>query len=271
MMQKNIFKPVIILILFTAIQVPAATAAETGGYIVQPAYDLYPEYSELYFTPRSADTVLLNEPEPSPVPLSDLPPWVLVILGIGAATPVLFGLCKHLSVTGFPVVGGFSRLTRKNILDNSSREIIYRCVKENPGAQLADLNKLTGFTYKNLIYHLDLLVNTGKITAGECKNTTRYFENSGKYSPEERTMLMYLNHQRDKNIIEVVFRNPGISRNEISRLVGISGPTISWHMRFLRNDNIVEQKKEGTVVRHYISEKMIKVYGSLLPGVSGQV
>ncbi len=268
MVQKKVVNRVLILIVFTTILIPAVTAAETGGYIVQPAYDLYPEYSDLYFTPRSADSVLLNEPEPSQIPLSDLPPWILVILGIGAATPVLFYLGKYLSVTGLPVVGGFSRLTRKNILDNSSRKTIYRYVKENPGVQLADLNKLTGFTYKNLIYHLNLLIRTGMITAGECKNTTRYFENSGQYSPEERTMLMYLNHQKDKNIIEVVFHNPGISRGEISSLVGISGPTISWHMHFLRNDDIIEQKKEGTIVRHYLSEKMIKVYDDLSPGVS---
>jgi predicted transcriptional regulator len=146
--------------------------------------------------------------------------------------------------------------------------MIYTYVKENPGIQTADLNKLTGFTYRNLIYHLNHLVNTGMITSGECKNTTRYFENSGKYSPEERTMLMYLNHRRDKKIIETVFRNPGISRSEISRHVGISGPTVSWHIHFLLNDNIIEQEKEGTVVRHYLSDKMLKVYDNLSSRVS---
>lgn len=260
MLKEKAANPFFILILLAAAVIPSVTAVETGGYVVQPAYELYPEYSDLYFTVRSPDTVLLNDPEPSPVPVFDLPLWILVVLGIGAAAPGVIHMGKHIPVTGLPVIGGFSRLKRNNILDNTSREIIYRCIKENPGVQIADLNKLTGLTYRNLIYHLNILVNMGMITSGECKNTTRYFENSGKFSYEERAMLMHLNHRRDRKIIETVLRNPGISRHEISRLVGISGPTVSWHMHFLIHDNIIEKEKEGTVVRHYLSDKMLRVY-----------
>lgn len=253
----------VLILLLVGAQIPLVIASETGGYIVQPAYDLYPEYSDLYFTPRSSETILLNEPDPSPIPFSDLPLWILVILGIGTVIPGIIYVGKHLSLNVIPFVGGFSRLTRKNILESSSREMIYRCIQKNPGVQLADLNRQTGFTYKNLLYHLNHLVKTGMIISDTCKKTARYFENSGKYSPDERIMIMHLNHQKDKKIIETVFHHPGISRHEISRLVGITGPTVSWHMRYLLNDKIIVQKKEGAIVRHQLSDTMLKVYTTL--------
>lgn len=253
---------IFILALLIAI-IPAAGAVETGGYVVQPAYGIYPEYSELYFTPRSANTVLLNNPIPTPINLTDLPPWVLVILGIAAVTPGIVYASKYLSAANLPLIGGFKRISRKNIFENASREMIFRCVKENPGIRLADLERSTGFSCKNLIYHLNILSIFGTVTSDECKNTTGYFENSGKFSREERTMMMHLNHPSDRKIVETILHHPGISRHEISNHVGISGPSVSWHMHFLLHDCIIEQKKEGNIARHYITVPMIKIYENI--------
>jgi len=254
---------VLILAIITAM-IPAAVAVETGGYVVQPAYGIYPEYSDLYFTPRLEDSVLLNDPIPTPIRLTDLPPWILVILCVATVTPGIIYLGKYLSAVNFPIIGGFRRISKNNILENSSREMIFQCVKENPGIQPADLERSTGFTYKNLIYHLNVLANFGVVTSDKCKNTTRYFENSGEFSHEERAMLMHLNHPSDKKIIETVLHHPGISRHEISSHVGISGPSVSWHMHFLRHDQIIEQRKEGTIARHYLSDRMFRVYENVV-------
>ncbi len=250
---------VIALVFFSAIA-PAAMAVETGGYVVQPAYDLYPEYSELYFTPHSPDTVLLNDPAPTPIRLADLPPWILVALGIVAITPGIIFTAKYLSAANLPLIGGFKRVSEKNLFENPSRTAIFRCVKENPGVRLAEIERLTGFTYKNLIYHLNLLKNFGKITSSECKNTVGFFENAGKFSPDERAMIMHLKHQSERKILETIACNPGISRQEISRNLGISGPSVSWHIHFLLHDRIIEQKKEGNIVRHYLCDPMIEIY-----------
>jgi predicted transcriptional regulator len=239
-------------------------AIETGGYVVQPAYDLYPEYSDLYFTPRSEETVLLNDPVPETINLSDLPLWILVVLGVTAVSSVIICLCKCFSSSGLFLIGGFKRVSRKNILKNPSRSEIYNYVKENPGVQMADIGKCTGNTYKNLVYHLDLLIGFGMITMMKCKNTVRYFENSGSFSDAERKMIMHLKHGSDKKIIEAVLNHRGISRHEISSYAGISGPSVSWHMHFLVDDQIIVQEKEGTITRHYLTGPMIEVYEDVI-------
>jgi predicted transcriptional regulator len=253
----------ILLLAIAAMMAPAVTAVETGGYVVEPAYDIYPEYSDVYFTPRSNETVLLNEPEPAPIQINDLPPWILILLGIIAVAPGVAFLGKYLSATNLPIIGGFRRVSRNNILDNSSRTMIYASVKENPGIQLSDLKRSTGFSYKNLSYHLNVLTSFHMITAEECKNTTRYFENSGTFSQEERVMLMHLSRPSDRKIIEAVLHHPGISRREISSHIGISGPSVSWHMHFLLNDRIIYQRKEGAVARHYLTGDMATVYENM--------
>jgi len=249
----------IIPLLIVLTIVPVA-AIETGGYTVGPAYGIYPEYSELYFTRHSPDTVLLNDPSPDPISIADLPGWVLVVLGITAATPGIIFAAKYLSAANPSLIAGFRRISQKNLFQNSSREEIYRCVKENPGAGLAEIERSTGFTYRNMIYHLNLLKNFGKITSSECKNTEGFFENSGKFSPEERAMILHLKHKSDRKILEVIAQNPGVSRNEISARVGISGPSVSWHIHFLLHDRIIEQRKDGTLARHYVPDSMLRIY-----------
>lgn len=249
----------LILVLVLAMT-GVALADETGGYIVQPAYGLYPEYSELYFTPHSADTVLLNDPAPTPISLADLPPGVLILLGIAALTPCLICLGKYLSATQFTLVGGFRRVTKKNLLSTRSRETIFKYIREHPGARLRDIKEATGFTYKNLMYHLSILANFGAVTSGVSKKSVGYFENSGKFSRNERTLMLHLRQPREKKILEIIAQNPGVSRKEIGRLAGISGPSVSWHMAGLLYDRIIEQRRDGTVARHYIAEEMRNLY-----------
>lgn len=261
----------IFILAILSLITPVTTAVETGGYVVEPAYGIYPEYSDVYFTPCSEETVLLNEPEPTPIRLAELPAVVLVILGIATVTPGAVYLGKHLFAANVPIIGGFQRISRKNIFDSSSRERVFCCIKEHPGAQLSDLKRFTGFSYKNLTYHLDVLASFNVITLEKCKNTTRYFKNSNKFSDEERAMLMHLSHSSDKKIIETVLHHPGVSRSEISHMIGISGPSVSWHMRFLLDDRIIEQRKEGTVARHYLTGEMISVYESVAKRVFAAV
>jgi predicted transcriptional regulator len=98
----------------------------------------------------------------------------------------------------------------------------------------------------------------------KCKNTVRYFENSGSFSDAERKMIMHLKHGSDKKIIEAVLNHRGISRHEISSYAGISGPSVSWHMHFLVDDQIIVQEKEGTITRHYLTGPMIEVYEDVI-------
>src|SRR5208337_4397293 len=214
-MRKSSLILILVLVLAMA---GGAAADETGGYVVQPAYGIYPEYSELYFTSHSADTVLLNDPTPTPISLADLPPGVLILLGIAVVTPGIICVGKYLTAANFPLVGGFKRVTKKNLFESRSREAIFQCVKEQPGAHLHDLKQATGFTYKNLIYHLKMLTSFGAVTSAECKKTVGYFENSGRFTRDERAMMLHLKHPSERKILEIIARHPGISRKEISRL-----------------------------------------------------
>lgn len=251
------------LVLFLVLVMAGGAAAdETGGYVVRPAYGLYPEYSELYFTPHSADTVLLNDPTPTPISLAELPPGVLILLGIAALTPCVICLCKYLPAAQFTLTGGFRRVTKNNILSTRSREQIFQYIREHPGAYLHDIKEATGFTYKNLIYHLKVLTNFGAVTSAECKKSTGYFENSGKFSRTERALMLHLKQPREREILDIIAQHPGISRKEIGMLAGISGPSVSWHMTGLLNDRIIEQRREGTVARHYLAEEMRNLYES---------
>ena len=206
--------------------------------------------------------MLLNHPNPTPISLADLPPGVLILLGIAALTPGIICLGKYLSAAHFSLVGGFKRVTKKNIFTTRSREIIFQYIREHPGSRVHDIKKATGFTFQNLIYHLKVLMNFGAVTSTECKKSVGYFENSGKFTRDERAMMLHLKQPRERKILEIVNQHPGISRKEIGLLAGISGPSVSWHMAGLLNDGssnnggkeplpgIIFQMRCGTSTRH---------------------
>ncbi|MDN7025855.1 winged helix-turn-helix transcriptional regulator [Methanoculleus sp. FWC-SCC1] len=238
-----------------------ASAIETGGYVVRPGYDAYPEYSDIYFETITMGD-LREEPNPLPIPPEDLPLSVLFVLGIVAAVPLIAYLAKHLSLSHLPIIGGRSRISKKSLFENRTRETILRAVKENPGISLAELEAMAGSTYKNLRYHLDILEKFGMVVRYE-SDTLRYFAHAGKFSQDERRMLACLGNRRDKMIIDVVAGNPGISRQEIGSAVGISGPSVSWHVGRLEREGILVRQRDGSTVRHYLADDLLDTYRAI--------
>lgn len=230
----------------------AVSAIETGGYAVRPGYDHYPEYGEIYFeTITQGD--LREEPHPPPIPPGDLPLPVLFILGIAAVAPLLASAGKYLSFPHLPLLGGYSRISKRNLCENPIREKILQAVNEHPGISLAHIESLVGSTYKNLRYHLDLLEKHGMVVKYK-SDVIRYFPQPGICTPDRRQILARMRNRRAREIMDFIAKRPGASRKEISRAIGISGPSVSWHIDRLEREGIVIRKREGNIVRHFIAD-----------------
>jgi len=61
----------------------------------------------------------------------------------------------------------------------------------------------------------------------------------------KRLRLLYLVAERPRNV------------SELTEMLGVSQPTVSHHLRILRDRGLVEARKEGTTVYYFLSNPRI--------------
>ena len=242
------------LVLAFALILPVM-AIETGGYEVRPAYSFSPDDTSRNFIPASSTSPFSDEPEPQPIAYSDLPLAVLLVLAIAGICTFLAYLLKLFVSGNLPLIPGLVKLQRKELLVNASRNLIFRAIRENPGINPAEIERMTNLTNKNVAYHLNKLLDYQLIVDMESANGKGYFRNTSTDSSSERMLCLHSKNPTERTIIAILSSNPGISRKEIGRIAGISGPSVSWHISRLEKDNIVEKIREGTLVHHYLREE----------------
>jgi predicted transcriptional regulator len=243
----------IFLALVIILTVPVL-AIETGDYEVRPAYSILPDAAALDPIPVSSAHPFTNDPEPQQIDYSDLPPAILLILAIVGFLSFLVFFFKLVFPGNLPVITGLAKIKRKELLDNASRNLVYTAIRKNPGINPSEIETITQLTNKNVMYHLNKLLDYHMIVVEKSANGKGYFQNSAASTSSDRMAVLHSKNPNERLIIEILLANPGISRKEISTIASISGPSVSWHISRLVSDNIVEKIKRGTIVHHFIKE-----------------
>jgi predicted transcriptional regulator len=104
-----------------------------------------------------------------------------------------------------------------------------------------------------LRYHIDTLVYHGKVTVSRARGIFRYFENHGRYSEFERQALPYTRNPVSKSLLAVIEKFPGVTQNSLADHIGITCPTVRWHMERFESDRIVRAVREGRNVCYYLT------------------
>jgi predicted transcriptional regulator len=231
-MSRTLFRlSVVVLITILAMVVFPVAGQE---YIVRSGYDSPPPAMAAPQTPEL-------------VSFWALPLWVMIAQLVLVPVEVFAMLKLWLCL-------GFRRVFGANVLEQDIRSKIYDHIRENPGIHLHGLSCETGIAMGTLRYHLNILRLTHKITMAEDAATVRFYENSGTYNETEQQLLKHLRNQTTRKILYALMERPEITRQELAFEVGITGPSITWHMKRLENDRIVTTKKTGRSVIYEIPQ-----------------
>jgi predicted transcriptional regulator len=235
-MKRALVSAALLGILCMTIAVPAVALPQ--DYVVEPAFGAVGT--------ASTDVV--------PVTFLDLTFREMLIIGALAVCPAfvcpveIFFALKLLSCFGF------RRIVRGNILASTIRNTLYSLIRSRPGISFVDLLDETGISRGALTYHLALMRISGKIVPLADHGITGYFENSGKYDRNEQQLFKYLRQDTDKQILLSLAKNPLMSRRDFEKVLGVSGPTISWHMKRLVDDGLLSIRKDGRFSRYILSD-----------------
>lgn len=254
---KGVSLSAVLLVFLLAALAPPASAF-MQDYSVEPAFGA---------TGMAAADVI-------PITFWDLTLREMVIIGALAISPALVFPVEIFFAVKILSCFGFRRIVRSNVLASTLRHTIYSLIQSRPGISFSELLQETGISRGALSYHLTLMRVSGKIILLKDHGTISYFENSGKYGDGEQKVIKYLRQDMDKKILLTLARNPLMSRTDFERILGVSGPTVSWHMKRLIEDGILNVRKDGRFSRYALSEgtkfSLMKYCGDVpgLPGMS---
>lgn len=226
----------VLLLLFA---VP--TAALPATYIVEPAFG----------------AAGFAAPDVIPVSFWDLTLREMVIIAALAVTPVFVMPLEILFAAKVVSFLGFRRIVRANILASPVRSTLFARIREEPGISFAGLLDGMELSRGALTYHLMLLRLSGKIVFAGSHGITRYFENSDRYESGEREMITYLRQDTDRQILLALQNTSSLSRQDFEKLLGVSGPTVTWHMKRLAGDGLLSIRKDGRYSRYSLSDRAI--------------
>jgi predicted transcriptional regulator len=147
---------------------------------------------------------------------------------------------------------GIKLVTRKNVLENKNRNMIYKKIEEKPGISFTEITRELKITKTMNKYHLDKLLHYELITVYSNNGRSGYFRNNDTLSADEKILYLIKKNPQDRKILGIVKNNPGVTRKEIINEIKLSGPSITWHMERLERSGLIKVVKDGRLTRYYI-------------------
>ncbi|NMB79168.1 MAG: winged helix-turn-helix transcriptional regulator [Methanomicrobiales archaeon] len=231
------YSAVLVISLSLALLAPACAAEVTHGYTVEGI---------------SPDEIRGEPLEMRQVELWELPPTVIIL--------VL--LIPFSSILGFPLelflflrllaFLGYRFVVQDSLFRNAARNRIYTCIRENPGIYFNELVRMTGINRGTIRYHLTLLLLMQRITTLESSGNTWFFADSGIYSDMEKNVLLHLRNAMDCQIFRLLLEKPDITRESLAELLGLSVSTVSWRMKRLCDEELINTWRAGRNVQYGI-------------------
>jgi len=134
--------------------------------------------------------------------------------------------------------------TRKDALDLPARRRIVDAVAEHPGLHMRALAARLDLALSSLEYHTYHLVRTGHLTTRESGGLKAFYPAAGM-DRRDKDVLFLVRQEAVRRICIHLVLHPGATPKDVKEAVGISGPTLTFHLRKLRAAGLVAELPSG--------------------------
>lgn len=220
----------IVCLLFFLFALSITAHAENGGYTVEP----HNPQNDKFIDTSGADAT---------ISFWELPPWIKLAYISGVFLAVL-GLFKII-----PVVLG--RI--KDLLENQSRQGIFKYVLNNPGCTIAEISEQQKINRGSVKYHITKLEFAGKIILTKMGKFLRLFQNSGAFKSKEQVIAAHLKNKTGRLLLSTILENPGITNQELAEKFHLAKSTIHWYTQQFRKDDIILFKQKDKCRRFFVN------------------
>lgn len=134
--------------------------------------------------------------------------------------------------------------TREDALDLPARRRIVDAVAEHPGLHLRALADHLDLAVSSLEYHTYHLLRTGHLAAREVGGHKAFFPAEG-VDRRDKDILALIRQDAVRRICAHLALHPGSTPKALKEVVGLSGPTLSFHLKKLRDAGLTEELPAG--------------------------
>lgn len=132
---------------------------------------------------------------------------------------------------------------KEEILENERRREIYTVILKNPGLHIRELQRIVGIPLSSLQYHLNYMSRRNIIIEEKSDHYTRYY--CKPLDPEDKRILVVLRQKRIRDIVLIMLVNKKAKYHFILESLGLPASTISFYLKCLLDNNIIERTKVG--------------------------
>lgn len=139
---------------------------------------------------------------------------------------------------------------------NSNKERILQYIQNNPGCYLRQIRNELDLSMGSVQYHSYQLQKGGKITSMRQGLYKLHFQ-SGTFEDHEKILLQVLNQETPREIILYIIEQGAPTQTDVVKRLGISAPSVNWHVKRLIDLNLVDEVREGKYKRYRLRDDSI--------------
>ena len=143
----------------------------------------------------------------------------------------------------------YSRLQKDTLADEPTRQRLLNTIYTEPGTNFTLLKEKLGLHNGTLAHHINILENNKMITSHRSGRQRLFFPFGGGFNSTIRDSL--ITNKTQKDIIQMVKENPGITQSMISQQLKMSRQKINYHVTSLSNNSVLRVEKQGRITRLY--------------------
>ena len=125
-----------------------------------------------------------------------------------------------------------------------TRRKIYKTIESSPGLHFREIQRRTGMAIGSLQYHLEQLEKKNLIRAQKETKFIRYYA-VRQTLIADKNLISLLRQDSVRKIVIFLLENKAVNNQKLSKAIGLSPSTTSWHMEKLLSTGVAEKRKRG--------------------------
>ncbi|UCD92821.1 MAG: winged helix-turn-helix transcriptional regulator, partial [Methanobacteriota archaeon] len=174
----------------------------------------------------------------------------IIAASLAAVNSVEWGRYKFIGIF-LPL---YTKLKKEDIMNQYTRGKIHGYLLANPGDYFSSIGKALDISGGNLAYHLRVLEREGEIVSKMDGMYKRFYPRGVKTENAGENELSSV----ERSICEAIVDTPGIIQRDIAALLGVTSPTVSYHLGKLEARGLVKARRKGMAKRYFPDVERIK-------------
>ena len=143
------------------------------------------------------------------------------------------------------------------LLMNETRQNILQYLCKYPCTHLSGIAKDLNLSFNASKWHLNKMVENDILNLKKIGNKVVYFP-TDMIETDDIDLLAIANNERNRSIIRLINKTPGITQKEICKAVDRKQQTLVSDILLLERTGLIRSKKDGKYKRYYPTDMMLK-------------